>query len=130
MSDPTASPCPKCTRPMYDRWCEFCADSPDVPNPSRANGIEGLKQRRRDSLSALGASALAPMFTYENYHRQLLATAVDVFLAATGAGVGIQQDLWGPPGASAFLKGAVLPYDQGELNEFLGFVPPTGYCSE
>ncbi len=128
---PQNQPCPKCSRPMYGTWCQFCTTvKPDVPNPSRATGLAGIRQRNQERIYALGAKPAAPWFEPEDYHRKLLGTEVDVFLASTGAGAGIQQDLWAPAGASAFLKGTVFPYYKGEMNEFLGLVPPTGYCSE
>lgn len=52
-----------------------------------------------------------------------------VFVAATGAGAGIQAALWGVPGSSAFLIGATFPYAGHETERFLGF-RPTRFCDE
>jgi hypothetical protein len=59
----------------------------------------------------------------------LLGRPVRVFVAATGAGAGIQHALWRTPGASTYLAGAVFPYAQNELCDFLGFTPER-YASE
>jgi hypothetical protein len=52
-----------------------------------------------------------------------------VFVAATGAGAGIQASLWRVPGASAFLAGAAFPYAAHETERFLGF-RPARFCDE
>src|SRR5690349_12615010 len=52
-----------------------------------------------------------------------------VFLACTGAGAGLQQRLWAPPGASEWLVGGLFPYATDETDLFLGFRPDS-YCSE
>ena len=46
-----------------------------------------------------------------------------VYVAATGAGAGIQTALWAVPGASKFLVGATFPYGQEATTDFLGFEP-------
>lgn len=51
-----------------------------------------------------------------------------LFVAATGAGSGIQDALWLIPGCSSFFVGAVFPYAQHETDNFLGFKPEK-YCS-
>jgi hypothetical protein len=51
------------------------------------------------------------------------------FVAATGAGAGIQALLWGVPGSSRFLAGAVFPYAAHETERFLGF-RPARFCDE
>jgi cytidyltransferase-like protein len=52
-----------------------------------------------------------------------------LYVAATGAGAGLQGRLWDVPGASSFLAGASFPYAQDATAEFLGFEPTHGYCS-
>jgi hypothetical protein len=46
-----------------------------------------------------------------------------IFVAATGAGAGVQRALWSVPGASDFLVGAAFPYAASETARFLGFSP-------
>jgi hypothetical protein len=58
-----------------------------------------------------------------------LDPAPKVFIAATGAGAGIQAALWSVPGASAFLAGAAFPYAAHETERLLGF-RPARFCSE
>src|SRR6185436_5356447 len=52
-----------------------------------------------------------------------------VFVAATGAGAGIQASLWSVPGSSAFLAGATFPYAAHETERLLGFRPEK-FCNE
>jgi hypothetical protein len=52
-----------------------------------------------------------------------------VFVAATGAGAGIQAALWRIPGSSAFLAGAAFPYAAHETERLLGF-RPVRFCDE
>jgi nicotinic acid mononucleotide adenylyltransferase len=52
-----------------------------------------------------------------------------IFIAATGAGAGIQDRLWEIPGISKVFSGAVFPYSERELTDFLGFEPEK-CCSE
>jgi hypothetical protein len=52
-----------------------------------------------------------------------------LFVAATGAGAGIQASLWNIPGSSAFLVGAAFPYAAHETERFLGF-RPAHFCDE
>jgi hypothetical protein len=52
-----------------------------------------------------------------------------IFVAATGAGAGIQAALWSVPGSSAFLAGAAFPYAAHETERFLGFAPAR-FCDE
>ena len=52
-----------------------------------------------------------------------------VFVAATGAGAGVQASLWSVPGSSAFLAGAAFPYAAHEAERFLGFRPER-FCDE
>jgi nicotinamide mononucleotide (NMN) deamidase PncC len=51
-----------------------------------------------------------------------------IYLACTGAGAGAQAEIWKTPGCSAYLAGAVFPYAQDQLQEFLGFAPESA-CS-
>jgi hypothetical protein len=48
---------------------------------------------------------------------------VSVHLIATGAGAGLQQQLWETPGSSAYLSGCHFPYAMEEQEELLGFMP-------
>lgn len=50
-----------------------------------------------------------------------------VFVVANGAGSGLQDMLWSPPGASSFLVGAAFPYSTEQADEFLGY-KPEHYC--
>jgi hypothetical protein len=52
-----------------------------------------------------------------------------VFVAATGAGAGLQASLWSVPGSSSFLVGAAFPYAAHETERFLGF-RPMHFCDE
>lgn len=54
---------------------------------------------------------------------------ISVHVIATGAGAGIQQQLWAVPGCSAYLSGASFPYATEETEELLGFRPKS-FCSE
>jgi hypothetical protein len=51
-----------------------------------------------------------------------------VFLAATGAGAGLQALIWNQPGISALLAGAAFPYAARETDELIGY-QPDGYCT-
>ncbi len=46
-----------------------------------------------------------------------------IFIAATGAGAGIQDRLWRVPGISKVLVGCAFPYAPEETDAFLGFTP-------
>ncbi len=54
---------------------------------------------------------------------------VNIHLIATGAGAGLQQQLWETPGSSVYLSGCSFPYAQDEQEELLGF-KPEHFCSE
>lgn len=60
---------------------------------------------------------------------RLRGSGARVFIAATGAGAGIQEILWRVPGCSSFFVGAAFPYEAGEIQGFLGF-RPTRFASE
>jgi len=51
-----------------------------------------------------------------------------VYVAATGAGAGIQNTLWRVPGCSSFLVGTAFPYAKADTDEFLGYELES-YCS-
>lgn len=63
------------------------------------------------------------------WHEKLKEAGVSVHVIATGAGAGLQQELWGIPGSSAYLSGASFPYAMEETEELLGF-KPEHFCSE
>src|SRR5579885_2717559 len=54
---------------------------------------------------------------------------INIHVIATGAGAGIQKELWEVPGSSAYLSGATFPYSAEEQEELLGFMPEH-FCSE
>jgi hypothetical protein len=51
-----------------------------------------------------------------------------IFVAATGAGAGLQNILWSMPGSSAFLEGAAFTYSMNQLEGFVG-LEVDGACS-
>jgi hypothetical protein len=53
----------------------------------------------------------------------LLDVHARVYLACTGAGAGLQKELWSVPGCSSFLAGATFPYAPDATIAFLGFEP-------
>lgn len=55
--------------------------------------------------------------------RDMGADAPRLYIIATGAGAGLQDDAWRWPGISNFLVGASMPYDTDETADVLGFVP-------
>lgn len=63
------------------------------------------------------------------WYNKLKEAGVNIHIVATGAGAGIQQELWKIPGSSAYLSGASFPYAQEEQEELLGFMPEH-FCSE
>jgi hypothetical protein len=60
---------------------------------------------------------------------RLLGTPHRFYIAATGAGAGLQELLWAIPGISSILVGAEFPYAPEATDRFLGFRPES-YCSE
>ena len=58
----------------------------------------------------------------------LLKKDLRVYIAATGAGAGLQKLLWDVPGISKVLVGAEFPYAQEATDRFLGYTP-NSYCS-
>jgi hypothetical protein len=54
---------------------------------------------------------------------RLRGAGVRVFVAATGAGAGMQEALWRVPGCSAFFAGATFCYAAAETEALLGFRP-------
>lgn len=59
----------------------------------------------------------------------LKEAGVSIHVIATGAGAGIQKNLWEIPGCSAYFSGASFPYAEQEQKELLGFMPDH-FCSE
>ena len=57
------------------------------------------------------------------WYEKIKEANVNIHVIATGAGAGIQQELWGIPGSSAYLSGCSFPYAQEETTELLGFTP-------
>ncbi len=51
-----------------------------------------------------------------------------IYLACTGAGAGLQNELWSIPGCSSFFAGATFPYAPDATASFLGFEPER-FCS-
>src|SRR5271166_1721600 len=64
-----------------------------------------------------------------NKTQLLKEMGVSIHVVATGAGAGLQQQLWSIPGSSAYLSGASFPYANEEQEELLGFMPEH-FCSE
>jgi nicotinic acid mononucleotide adenylyltransferase len=60
----------------------------------------------------------------------LLNLPVRCYVAASGAGSGIQEALWSVPGASKFLVGAQFPYSKEDMTRFLGFCPDKFLCEQ
>lgn len=52
-----------------------------------------------------------------------------IYCVSSGAGAGLQAELWSTPGASAYLAGGSFPYATYETDRFLGYTPES-YCSE
>ncbi len=59
----------------------------------------------------------------------LLKTNTKIFIAATGAGAGIQQRIWETPGIAKSFVGSCFPYSTNELEYFVGHQVEQ-YCSE
>lgn len=53
---------------------------------------------------------------------------IRIYIAATGAGAGAQNEIWKTPGCSEYFAGACFPYARDQVDEFLGFKPEK-YCS-
>lgn len=51
-------------------------------------------------------------------------------IITTGAGAGIQQQIWAVPGISNFFVGAYMPYDTKETARILGFTPTKWVSNE
>jgi len=54
---------------------------------------------------------------------------INLHVITTGAGAGLQKELWEVPGSSAYLSGCSFPYAAEEQEELLGFMPEH-FCSE
>jgi nicotinic acid mononucleotide adenylyltransferase len=63
------------------------------------------------------------------WYDKVKEAGINIHVIATGAGAGIQQELWEIPGSSAYLGGASFPYATEETDELLGFTPKS-YCSQ
>jgi hypothetical protein len=63
------------------------------------------------------------------WQEKLKQAGVNIHVIATGAGAGLQQQLWQVPGSSAYLSGCSFPYAPEEQEELLGFMPEH-FCSE
>jgi nicotinic acid mononucleotide adenylyltransferase len=61
--------------------------------------------------------------------KELLNHKFKLFVYATGAGAGIQKDLWSVPGCSSFLVGAEFTYDSVETIRAIGHEPES-FCSK
>ncbi len=46
-----------------------------------------------------------------------------IYIAATGAGAGAQNEIWKTPGCSSYFAGATFPYGEDQLEEFIGYRP-------
>lgn len=57
------------------------------------------------------------------WQEKLKQSNVSIHVIATGAGAGLQQQLWEMPGSSAYLSGCSFPYAMEEQEELLGFMP-------
>jgi nicotinic acid mononucleotide adenylyltransferase len=57
---------------------------------------------------------------------------IDLYIAATGAGVSVLASLWKRPGASRYLQGYSFPYNEAQLADYLGHPNPLGrsFCSK
>lgn len=60
---------------------------------------------------------------YKMWSDKLKEANVNIHVIATGAGAGLQNDLWSIPGSSAYLSGCSFPYAPEETTELLGFTP-------
>lgn len=58
-----------------------------------------------------------------SWKQNLKDAGVNIHIIATGAGAGIQHQLWEIPGSSAYLSGCSFPYTGEEQEDLLGFMP-------
>jgi nicotinic acid mononucleotide adenylyltransferase len=63
------------------------------------------------------------------WQEKLKELNVSIHVIATGAGAGLQKELWATCGSSAYLSGASFPYATEEQEELLGFLP-IKFCSK
>jgi nicotinic acid mononucleotide adenylyltransferase/nicotinamide mononucleotide (NMN) deamidase PncC len=63
------------------------------------------------------------------WKQRIKEAGVNIHVIATGAGAGLQSQLWEVPGSSAYLSGCSFPYTGEEQEELLGFMPEH-FCSE
>jgi nicotinic acid mononucleotide adenylyltransferase len=66
----------------------------------------------------------------DSLHDLLWQTKSLLHISATGAGPGLQFNLWGQPGCSEYLVGFFTPYAKTQLHSFLGHEPDDSYVSE
>lgn len=57
------------------------------------------------------------------WKQRIKEAGVNIHVIATGAGAGLQSQLWEVPGSSAYLSGCSFPYTGEEQEELLGFMP-------
>src|SRR5512144_2507222 len=62
--------------------------------------------------------------------RALHESPLQLVIAATGVGAGIQNILWSVPGSSATILDAILPYDHLALQDFIGRKPKKSVSEE
>jgi hypothetical protein len=104
---------------------------------------DGDSEALREALYALELNAKSLQFSMtisddelliqqaiQDLRPKLVDLPVRVYVAASGAGAGIQQLLWQTPGASAYLVGATFPYSPQDTEDFLGFRPRHFVCLE
>lgn len=65
-----------------------------------------------------------------NAVRSLHQSRLQLVIAATGTGAGIQNILWSVPGSSATILDAILPYDHLALQDFIGRKPKKSVSEE
>lgn len=53
-----------------------------------------------------------------------------IFIVCSGAGAGIQSEIWRTPGCSEYFAGAAFPYGADQLDDFLGFTPERACCAD
>lgn len=72
------------------------------------------------------------MIRYEDHLAKLKTLPVRIYVAAAGAGAGIQLILWDPGagGSSKILAGATFPYSKEASVDFLGYEPKSFVCLE
>jgi nicotinic acid mononucleotide adenylyltransferase len=72
---------------------------------------------------ALKAYPREPNETWDEMLAKLVNRSLRLYVVATGAGAGIQQQIWQVPGCSSILYGASFPYSKEEAEDFAGLTP-------